>query len=75
MWMVLGCAGRRSRGADGAYEMQTELKYRQNWGGEGEGTGNSFPFLLVHNSESEQYEVEQGFAQGSPVGRGPRILD
>ena len=48
---MLGCAGRRSRGADGAYEMQTELKYRQNWGGEGGGTGTSFPFLpLLHRA-------------------------
>ena len=61
VWMVLGCAGRRSRGADGAFEIQTELRYRQSWGVEGGGTRDSYPFILVHNSESEHYEVEQGF--------------
>ena len=59
-----------SRGADGASEMQTELRGRQNWAGVG-GTRDSYPLILVHNSESEHYEVEQGFLQGSPVGTGP----
>ena len=49
--------------------------WKVSWGVEGGGTRDSYPFILVHNSESEHYEVEQGFPQGSPVGRGPRILD
>lgn len=43
---VQGCPG------DGP-EMQAELRHRQNWGGRGVvGTRDSYPFILLPNSEA-----------------------